>query len=50
MGSPIAPNREHFTELESADRLGEIGPPPRVAVAGGAASSSVRLPRQGSTP
>jgi xylan 1,4-beta-xylosidase len=46
MGSPIAPNREQYEELRSAGRLGELGPPSTVAIAGGAASLSFRLPRQ----
>jgi len=46
LGSPIAPNREQYAQLESAGRLAEVGPPHTLAVAGGATTLRFTLPRQ----
>jgi xylan 1,4-beta-xylosidase len=46
MGSPIAPNRDQYTALQSAARLATIEPPSEVAVTKGKASVRFALPRQ----
>jgi xylan 1,4-beta-xylosidase len=46
MGSPVAPNRGQYAQLEAAGRLAELEAVARVAVARGAATVSFALPRQ----
>jgi xylan 1,4-beta-xylosidase len=46
MGSPIAPDRDQYGEMEAAARLALMGPPATVTVNGGAARLSFTLPRQ----
>jgi xylan 1,4-beta-xylosidase len=46
MGSPLAPNRDQYTALQSAARLATIEPPSEVAVTKGKASVRFVLPRQ----
>ena len=46
MGSPIAPNRKQYEQLEAAGQLGTIDAPPAVRIHGGRASLSFSLPRQ----
>jgi xylan 1,4-beta-xylosidase len=48
MGSPVAPNREQYAELQQASRLTPLpGAPSSVAVENGAATLEFTLPRQG---
>jgi len=47
MGSPVAPNREQYAELETASELATIGEPSGVRVVDGAATLEFDLPRQG---
>jgi xylan 1,4-beta-xylosidase len=46
MGSPVAPNRDQYSELEAASELGRIGAPSSIAVSRGAATLRFTLPRQ----
>lgn len=46
MGSPIAPTREQYDELEAASRLTLLEEPSRVGVAAGTLSLALTLPRQ----
>lgn len=46
MGSPIAPSREQYTQLESASQLAQLEPPRTLAIEGGAARVRFALPRQ----
>jgi xylan 1,4-beta-xylosidase len=46
MGSPIAPTRDQYSELEAAARLALMDTPATVSVEGGAVTVSFRLPRQ----
>jgi xylan 1,4-beta-xylosidase len=46
MGSPIAPNRTQYAQLETAGRLAALPASEPIPVAGGAATLQLRLPRQ----
>ena len=46
MGSPIAPDREQYTELEAAARLAQMDAPATTSVEGAAATLRFALPRQ----
>jgi len=46
MGSPLAPNRDQYTQLEAEGRLSLLEPPSEVAVAGGMSTVKFALPRQ----
>jgi len=46
MGSPIAPNRDQYTELQAASSLALIEPPATLSVAGGVLTLQFTLPRQ----
>jgi xylan 1,4-beta-xylosidase len=46
MGSPLAPNRGQYTELEAEGRLATLEPPSEVPVTRGRASVRLVLPRQ----
>jgi xylan 1,4-beta-xylosidase len=47
MGSPIAPNESQYQRLIAASKLSALEAPARLAVANGAASVALALPRQG---
>jgi len=47
MGSPIAPTRPQYEELEAASKLARLVEPSRAAVSGGQLSLELTLPRQG---
>ena len=47
MGSPVAPGREQYAELEQASELALWETPQSIAVANGQANLHFRLPRQG---
>ncbi|TWT78891.1 Beta-xylosidase [Planctomycetes bacterium CA13] len=47
MGSPVAPGRKQYAELESASNLATIGNPVSIAVKDGDTALSFELPRQG---
>ena len=46
MGSPAAPDREQYAQLEAAGKLAVLEPPRPVPVAGGSATVRFSLPRQ----
>ena len=46
MGSPIAPSREQYAELQAAARLAPLEEPKPVAVQRGALTLPFTLPRQ----
>ncbi|MEP7000883.1 MAG: beta-xylosidase, partial [bacterium] len=46
MGSPIAPTRAQYNQLEAAGQLGRLDAPAAIHVANGAAALSFALPRQ----
>ena len=46
MGSPVAPNRKQYAELEAAGKLAAMGQPSAVAIRAGSAKLSFPLPRQ----
>jgi len=47
MGSPVAPTRQQYDELEEASQLALMGPPETRRVEGGALKLRFTLPRQG---
>jgi len=47
MGSPVAPNRKQYAELEAAGRLNAIGKPDEIPVSHGSMDIRFSLPRQG---
>jgi len=47
MGTPVAPNRKQYAELEAAGRLALMGEPSRTPVQSGTARIRFSLPRQG---
>ncbi len=47
MGSPVAPNRKQYSELESASELAAIDDAKRIAVQDGFVKLAFELPRQG---
>jgi xylan 1,4-beta-xylosidase len=47
MGSPIAPTRPQYEELEAASKLARLAEPSRTAVSTGKLSLELTLPRQG---
>ncbi len=47
MGSPIAPSREQYAELQTAAALTSLAPPTRVPLVQGTATLRFLLPRQG---
>lgn len=46
MGSPVAPTRDQYSELEAASELGRIDAPSSIAVSRGTATLRFTLPRQ----
>jgi len=46
MGSPVAPNRTQYAELEAASELALLDAPRRIDLQGGAAAIELSLPRQ----
>jgi len=46
MGSPIAPNEQQYTELETAGKLARMAAPTTVRIDGGQARLPLALPRQ----
>jgi xylan 1,4-beta-xylosidase len=46
MGSPIAPTRPQYEELEAASKLARLGEPRRAAASGGKLALELTLPRQ----
>ena len=46
MGTPVAPNRRQYAELEAAGRLAVLGEPRKTAVQAGSARLRFSLPRQ----
>lgn len=49
MGSPVAPNRDQYSELEKASELATLHDPKPIEVARGSGSIDFTLPRQGVT-
>lgn len=47
MGSPVAPGRKQYAELEAASNLATLGDAEQVAIDGGSGKLSFKLPRQG---
>jgi xylan 1,4-beta-xylosidase len=47
MGSPIAPNRDQYSEMQAAAELARMDAPATTSVEGGAATLRFPLPRQG---
>ncbi len=47
MGSPVAPNRSQYSELEAASKLTRYGVPEQIKIEDGTATLSFKLPRQG---
>ena len=46
MGSPVAPNRSQYAQLEAASQLARYGSIQQLAISGGSVQLSFELPRQ----
>jgi xylan 1,4-beta-xylosidase len=47
LGSPIAPNDQHYADLEKAGKLEQLSRPEQIKLEGGTATLKFTLPRQG---